>query len=147
MQNNISTIHSFRCVPFDLEKVLTFIFLVWGLECFAQGKPLAERYADAYKAYLGASCPVPEDGIRHFVYFARDREAMHGHAFLENPGFEGAQIMYPWVHLESAEGVYDFSLIEADVAYLESKGSLLMNHRKQRRKTLFPSYTHSRQIF
>jgi len=125
VQKKVEMDHLLSDKSFGFIKVLIIGFLVWGLECFAQGKPLAERYADAYKAYLGASCPVPEDGIRHFVYFARDREAMHGHAFLENPRFEGAQIMYPWVHLESAEGVYDFSLIEADVAYLESKGKKL----------------------
>ena len=108
-----------------LVKALIFFLLVWCVDSFAQRKPHAERYVDAYKAYLDAACPVPEDGVRHFVYFARDRDSMRGHAFLENPRFEGAQIMYPWVHLESAEGVYDFSLIEADVAYLESKGKKL----------------------
>ncbi|WP_108820486.1 hypothetical protein [Pseudovibrio sp. Alg231-02] len=92
---------------------------------FAKWKNPADRYAEAYKEYLGAACPIAPDSIKHFVYFARDREAIEEHPFLESSRFVGAQIMYPWRALETSEGTYDFSLIEADLAYLGSKGKRL----------------------
>ncbi len=79
----------------------------------------ANRYLDAYKAYTGATCPVAPDHIKNFIYFARDREAIHGHALLTNTRFLGAQIMYPWRALEPKKGVYDFSAIRADLDYLD----------------------------
>jgi hypothetical protein len=85
----------------------------------------SERYLRAYEQYLDATCPVPVDKIRHFVYFARDRRAMVGHPFLEVERFAGAQIMYPWSLLEPRKGTYDFSIIESDLAYLRSKGKAL----------------------
>jgi short subunit fatty acids transporter len=36
----------------------------------------ADRYLDAYKAYENAQCPIAADDISHFVYFARDRDAI-----------------------------------------------------------------------
>ena len=35
----------------------------------------SERYANAYKDYLNTALSVQNDGIKHFVYFARDRKA------------------------------------------------------------------------
>src|SRR5210317_662320 len=83
------------------------------------------RYSDAYKQYLEAECPVPEDGIKHFVYFARNRNGIRGHALLGNSRFAGAQIMYSWATLEPAKGKYDFSTIQEDYAYLKSHGKQL----------------------
>ncbi len=37
---------------------------------------------DAYSLYTSATCPLAQDDIRHFVYFARDREAIKSHPFL-----------------------------------------------------------------
>jgi len=91
----------------------------------AQWTNPSERYADAYKKYADAKCPIPEDGIKHFVYFARDRQAIHDHPFLQCPRFEGAQIMYPWSSLEPSKGHYDFSSVEEDYEYLKSKGKKL----------------------
>ncbi len=85
----------------------------------------SERYADAYKQHADAKCPLIEDGIRHFVYFARDRDAIHDHAFLDHARFKGAQIMYPWSALEPSRGSYDFSTIQNDLDYLKSKGKRL----------------------
>ena len=85
----------------------------------------SERYLDAYKKYTEASCPIPRDEIKHFVYFARDREAIHEHPFLDHPRFEGAQIMYPWAQLEPAKGNYDFAKIHDDYAYLKLHGKKL----------------------
>ncbi len=91
----------------------------------AKWKNPADRYAEAYKEYLGAACPIASDNIRHFVYFARDREGIKDHPFLEHDRFVGAQIMYPWRSLETAKGDYDFSLIEEDLAYLNARGKTL----------------------
>lgn len=91
----------------------------------AQWTNPSERYADAYKEYADAKCPIMEDGIKHFVYFARDREAIHDHPFLGNARFQGAQIMYPWSKLEPSKGSYDFSIIQEDFDYLKSHGKRL----------------------
>lgn len=85
----------------------------------------ADQYKDAYKAYQDATCPIAADGIKHFVYFTRDRQRMRGHAFLKHDRFEGAQIMYPWRALERGEGEYDFSVIRSDLDYLKSHGKKL----------------------
>lgn len=41
-------------------------------------------------------------------------------ALLDNPQIQGAQIIYSWKSLEPQPGVYDFSAIEADLAFLQS---------------------------
>lgn len=89
-----------------------------------QGKP-ADRYKDAYKAFEHSVCPIGPDSIRHFVYFARDRELIHEHPFLKVKRLEGAQIMYAWKQLEPQRGQYDFSLIQEDYDYLLSQGKKL----------------------
>lgn len=45
----------------------------------------------------------------------RDIEAM-----IRRPDIAGVQVVYPWKRLERGPEVYDFSAIEADLAYLES---------------------------
>lgn len=84
-----------------------------------------DRYKDAYKAYSGASCPIADNEISHFVYFTRDRKRMRNHPFLKSDRFEGAQIMYSWRQLEKAKGKYDFSDIRSDIKYLKSHGKRL----------------------
>src|SRR5664279_4438429 len=74
----------------------------------------SNRYLDAYKKYLSATCPLKPDSIKHFVYFARDRELIHNHPFLKIQRFAGAQIMYSWKQLEPERGKYDFSIITED---------------------------------
>ena len=39
----------------------------------------ADRYAEAYIPYQDEMCPIGQDAISHFVYFARDRGRMRGH--------------------------------------------------------------------
>lgn len=85
----------------------------------------SNKYVEVYRQYLNARCPIPEDSIKHFVYFARDREAIHNHPFLKIERFAGAQIMYPWRILEPERGIYDFSAIEEDYEYLLSMGKRL----------------------
>ena len=114
------------CSRRQIKKLLvSFPILMLCSSSNAQWTNPSERYADAYKKYADAKCPIPEDGIKHFVYFARDRQAIHDHPFLQNPRFEGAQIMYPWFSLEPSKGHYDFSIVEEDYEYLNSKGKKL----------------------
>lgn len=85
----------------------------------------SEKYVNAYKKYLNASCPIPKDSIQHFVYFSRDREAIIDHPLLKHPMFKGAQIMYSWRNLEGKKGKYDFSEIKNDYEYLKKYGKKL----------------------
>jgi hypothetical protein len=82
----------------------------------------SEKYADTYKKYLGATCPIKKDSIQHFVYFARDREAIIDHPFLQHPVFKGAQIMYSWKDFEFQKGKYDFTILKQDYEYLKKFG-------------------------
>ena len=68
----------------------------------------SEQYTDAYKKYLGATCPITKDSIQHFVYFARDRESIIDHPLLIHPMFKGAQIMYSWKDFEPQKGNMTF---------------------------------------
>ena len=103
---------------------LLVVATAWTPSCSAQ-QSKRTKYAEVYKKYVQAACPVPDDGIRHFVYFARDREAMINHPFLRSERFSGAQIMYSWRNLEPAEGQYNFEAIQADLEYLRSRGKKL----------------------
>lgn len=100
--------------------VLSFIILYPSV--FAQG---GGKYADAYKKYLDAACPVTKDSIQHFVYFARDREAIINHPFLTHPMFKGAQAMYAWKELEPEKGKYDFTVLRKDYDYLKKFGKTI----------------------
>ena len=91
----------------------------------AQGENRSERYSDAYKKYLDAACPITKDSIRHFVYFAKDRELINEHPFLSHSVFKGAQIMYSWRELEPEKGDYDFSVLKQDYDYLRKYGKKL----------------------
>ncbi len=106
--------------------VIVFLFL--GIAAMSvsaqQWENPADRYIDVYLDYVDSTCPIPDDGIAHFAYFARDREAMRGHRFIELP-FEGAQIMYSWRQLEPTRDVYDFSVIRDDLEYLAGRGKTL----------------------
>lgn len=104
--------------------IILFGYLV-TINVFGQWENPANRYIDAYKQYLDATCPVEADSIKHFVYFARDRKAIHNHPFLEVKRFVGAQIMYPWELLEPEKGQYDFSIIKEDYEYLLLHGKKL----------------------
>ena len=105
---------------------LTLFLLLFSTAVIAQEwQNPAEKYKDAYREYLNATCPIPEDSIQYFVYFARDRQSVTGHPFLKHSRFRGAQIMYTWKELEPRKGQYDFSRIRADYRYLEKHGKKL----------------------
>ena len=61
----------------------------------------------------------------HYVFFNRDRERIAEPSFLETPAFEGAQLKYTWRELEREKGVYNFSAIGEDLAFLHSHGKKL----------------------
>ena len=64
-------------------------------------------------------------GTKHFIFFSQDRENIYDSAFYLNPGVSGAQVTYPWRRLEPLKDQYDFSEIEEDMNFLNSKGKKL----------------------
>lgn len=109
---------------------MSILLILWTIAPMANAwanawKNPANKYINAHKAYSNATCPIAVDTIQHFVYFARDRDAIRGHALLKSSRFQGAQIMYSWKHLEPQKGVYDFSIIKDDVDYLARYGKTL----------------------
>jgi hypothetical protein len=104
--------------------IFSFGFFV-TINTIAQYDNPANRYLDAYKKYLDATCPLEQDSIKHFVYFSRDRELIHDHPLLKVDRIIGAQIMYSWRQLEPKRGEYDFSIIYEDYNYLLSHGKKL----------------------
>ncbi len=72
----------------DIKVVLLFTFFILvNTNATAEWINPSEKYIYVYKNYEDAKSPISRDGIKHFVYFARDREAIHGHPFLANSGF------------------------------------------------------------
>ena len=110
-------------------KFLTGLMLLLTTLSFAADKYVwqnpADKYLDAYKAYLDAKVPIQPSHVKHFVYFSRDRELIIEHPFLEYEQFCGAQIMYSWKQLEPQKGNYDFSLIKSDYDYLKQHNKKL----------------------
>jgi hypothetical protein len=96
-----------------------------SISAFGQDGSPAKRYANAYKQFVDATCPLGKDDIKHFVYFSRDRSLIHNHPFLNVERIEGAQIMYSWRQLEPERGEYDFSVILEDYRYLLANGKKL----------------------
>jgi hypothetical protein len=108
---------------FITESVLILSFIILRTSGNAQEwQNPADKYKDAYKKYLNATCPIPRDSIHHFVYFAKDREAIINHPILQHLIFKGAQIMYSWRDFEPQKGQYDFSILKEDFEYLEKYG-------------------------
>jgi len=66
-----------------------------------------------------------QNTVRHFVFFSKEREAIHDSVFYNHPGIHGAQITYSWRSLEPSKDLYDFSIIENDLVFLQSKGKKL----------------------
>ena len=105
--------------------MLILFGLLISLGIAGQNEKYSERYANEYKKYLNSACPLKPDSIKHFVYFARDRELLQNHPFLTIPRFLGAQIMYSWKQLEPEKGKYDLTIIMEDYKYLLSHGKKL----------------------
>ena len=108
-----------RRFKIKIKAILFFLFtIIWSSVDSQEG----EKYKDVHKKYLGATCPIAKDSIRHFVFFARDRELIINHPLLTHPIFKGAQIMYSWKDFEPEKGRYDFSLLKEDYEYLKKYG-------------------------
>ncbi len=102
--------------------ILFILTTLWNFVSAQKNGNKSEKYAEAYKKYLGATCPIIKDSIQHFVYFATERKAIINHPFLQHPAFKGAQIMYCWKQLEPQKGKYDFTIIKYDYEYLKKFG-------------------------
>jgi len=100
-------------------------FSIWTSVIAQEPQNRSEKYVNAYKKYLNATCPIPKDSIQHFVYFSRDRESIIDHPLLKHPMFNGAQIMYSWRNFENQKGQYDFSILKEDYEYLKKFGKKL----------------------
>jgi hypothetical protein len=109
----------------QLNAAFLFIALLFVHNASAQWDNPANRYLEVYRDFQDATCPIEENEIKHFVYFARDREAIQNHPFLTNKRFSGAQIMYSWRELEPEKGSYDFSSVKEDYDYLSLHGKKL----------------------
>jgi hypothetical protein len=77
--------------------------------------------------FLSLICCAGTSGeeVRHYVFFNRDRERISDAVFLRTRAFEGAQLKYTWRELERGKDNYDFSAIEHDLTFLNSKGKKL----------------------
>jgi hypothetical protein len=77
--------------------------------------------------FLGMICGAGAsgEGVRHYVFFNRDRQRISDAAFLRTKAFAGAQLKYTWRELEPGQDDYDFSAIVHDLAWLDSKGKKL----------------------
>jgi hypothetical protein len=83
--------------------------------------PVAGNSSAAERASVPAAKPV-----HHYVFFGQDREQIkEAKTFLETAAFEGAQVRYTWRQLEPQPDKYDFSMINEDLKFLESKGKKL----------------------
>lgn len=119
--------------------VLTVLIFMTGQFCFAQKSGnIGVKYKDAHKKYMNANCPILEDSIQHFVYFARERHDIVDHPLLKHTMFKGAQIMYFWKNLEPQKGQYDFSILEEDYEYLKKHGKKLFIQIQD--ATFYPNY-------
>ena len=70
-------------------------------------------------ALPGSARPAP--ALRHFVYLGQD-ELDAALPILDRADIAGAQVIYVWRNLEPDEGVYDFSMIEHDLALTHARG-------------------------
>lgn len=105
------------------KSILFFLFIILRTSANSQERQNpAEKYTDAYKKYLNATCPISKDSIQHFVYFAKDRHSIVNHPLLSHLMFKGAQIMYSWRDFEPKKGQYDFSILKEDYEYLKKYG-------------------------
>jgi hypothetical protein len=66
-----------------------------------------------------------KEPVKQYVFFSKDRDAIHEMSFFANPAFEGAQITYAWKQLEHGKGGYDFKMIREDLNFLTAQGKKL----------------------
>jgi hypothetical protein len=83
----------------------------------------------ALLSLLAMSLPGVQDALAvtdPVNYLFADSDALvRRTALIERADVAGVQIVYTWKSLEPAQGEYDFSRIEADLAFLEKRGKKL----------------------
>lgn len=86
----------------------------------------------ALLALLAAPCGAPRTPAspapgtpQHYVFFSRDHDALRDTAFLDDPGFAGAQLTYTWRELEPARDAYAFDSLRTHAALLARHGKRL----------------------
>jgi len=70
-------------------------------------------------AALLIAAPVAAKQPQNFLYLGQD-EIEGLLPILDRPDIDGAQILYIWSNLEPSKGVYDFSMIEHDLAIVRA---------------------------
>jgi hypothetical protein len=90
-------------------------FAAAALVLFAIGQGIAAVRAEE------AATPAPQN----FLYTSSG-ELEANKSILERPDIAGVQVVYNWRMLEPAEGQYDFSMIEADLAAAQQLGKQLV---------------------
>ena len=80
-----------------------------------------------WSMFVSLTCCAGTNGEppHHYVFFNRDRERIADAAFLGAKAFEGAQLKYTWRELEPEKDGYDFSAVQHDLMFLNSKGKKL----------------------
>ena len=68
---------------------------------------------------------IAQKEVKHFIFFAHERDRVHEKSFLDNKNILGAQLKYTWRELEPAENEYNLELIRKDLDFLNSKGKKL----------------------
>ena len=73
---------------------------------------------------LSLACAARAAEPVNFLFADSDSLATHAR-LIERPDIAGVQIVYTWKSLEPAQDRYDFSQIEADLAFLQKRGKQL----------------------
>ena len=68
---------------------------------------------------------MQEARLKHYIFFASERERIRETDFARHPHINGAQLKYTWRELERERDSYDFSAIESDLKLLEAQGKRL----------------------
>ncbi|MCW3846199.1 hypothetical protein OF829_03040 [Sphingomonas sp. LB-2] len=68
-----------------------------------------------------AATPAAAAPLRNFLYMGQD-DLDVSLKLLDRPDIQGVQVLYIWKNLEPQKGVYDFSMIEHDLALAQKRG-------------------------
>lgn len=64
-------------------------------------------------------------GLKHFIFFDRERQRITEPTFLENRFIAGAQLKYTWRELEPERDRYELRPLLDDLAFLKKHGKRL----------------------
>ncbi len=87
----------------------------------------------------------------HYMKLYRAAPQSNFDIILNEPNVKGVHVEYEWRNLEPQEGVYDFSTIESDLAYLQANGKRLIIRINDRAFSLSykatPAYLETNPIY